>query len=434
MESPAVNKQTEMTSSSSEVESSGAVPSELNDVTTQFQHSVTLQEQGDASNEQPEKTEEDSFWLTIPEGVDWATINEIEEAKASAQSELDDITTQFQHSVSLQDHRDEYIELPEEIETEERYYVHPIPPYVPPIPPPVDIEDVLARKKLVLLVDLDHCILHTTLSPDVPRDMPNVVFYGDEIDDPCCTAFRPGLDQCLRDWKQLFDLYVCTKGTRDYAEDVLDIIDPDNEFFERRIFSRENMEPDTKLNVLYDLFPSEDPSYVIMIDDTASVWNSSDNLINVIPYVYFEESSEFYENYKDYIDTDCYLTKSLNPFLKSIHARYFELREKGNSSVDVRHVIYEKCQEILAGVTIYFGEMKNDEEESDVRSNADMMGATVVYEADESVTHIVTYHCTQEVKEAQELSHCPVYHSQWILDCMNHWRRLPEEHYMITQH
>ena len=134
-----------------------------------------------------------------------------------------------------------------------------MPAQIPsPIPQPVDMEDLLTRKKLVLMVDLDHCILHTDFTDNVPRDMSNVVFYGDGTAHPACKAFRPSLAECLREWKQLFALYVCTKGVRDYAKDVLDIIDPDNQFFEGRRFSSENMEPDTKVNVLYDLFPSGD--------------------------------------------------------------------------------------------------------------------------------------------------------------------------------
>ena len=79
-------------------------------------------------------------------------------------------------------------------------------------------------------------------------DRPNVKFYQgrDQSGETCslCFAFRPGLSDALEQWSKMYDLYVCTMGIRSYANAVLDIIDPDDKLFHRRMISTENFTSD----------------------------------------------------------------------------------------------------------------------------------------------------------------------------------------------
>ena len=50
---------------------------------------------------------------------------------------------------------------------------------------------------------------------------------------------RPGLQKFLQDCSSMYEMHVYTMGTRQYAESVCRIIDPDGKSFANRILSRD---------------------------------------------------------------------------------------------------------------------------------------------------------------------------------------------------
>ena len=74
-------------------------------------------------------------------------------------------------------------------------------------PPPVDVSDLLSKKNLALIVDLDQTILHSEDSYKIPTDMPNVKFYQGQDQSGTtycfCFAFRPGLSDALEQWSKM---------------------------------------------------------------------------------------------------------------------------------------------------------------------------------------------------------------------------------------
>ena len=94
-------------------------------------------------------------------------------------------------------------------------------------------------------------------------------------------------------------MHVYTMGTRAYAEEVCNAIDPDGSIFGGRVLSRDESGSACRrcyssifpmLTVLIGLtqkslqrlFPC-DTSMVVIIDDRADVWEWSPNLLKVIP-------------------------------------------------------------------------------------------------------------------------------------------------------
>lgn len=161
---------------------------------------------------------------------------------------------------------------------------------------------LLALKKLSLVVDLDQTIIHATVDPTVEEwqndeDNPNHEAVKDVrkfklVDDGPgargCWYYiklRPGLKEFLENVSKLYELHIYTMGTRLYAQNIANIVDPERKIFGDRILSRDESGSLTAKN-LQRLFPV-DTKMVVIIDDRGDVWKWSENLIKVTPYDFF---------------------------------------------------------------------------------------------------------------------------------------------------
>ncbi|GAA5872133.1 hypothetical protein JCM1840_006328 [Sporobolomyces johnsonii] len=109
----------------------------------------------------------------------------------------------------------------------------------------------------------------------------------DEDEDGCWyyIKMRPGLPDFLRRVAEIYEMHVYTMGTRAYAKEVCNVIDPDGGLFGGRILSRDESGSMTRKS-LQRLFPC-DTNMVVIIDDRADVWDGSPNLVKVVPYEFF---------------------------------------------------------------------------------------------------------------------------------------------------
>lgn len=161
---------------------------------------------------------------------------------------------------------------------------------------------LLASKKLSLVVDLDQTIIHATVDPTVGdwqkddnnpnypavKDVRSFLLDDDAPGRPGCWYYiklRPGLEEFLEKISKIYELHIYTMGTRAYAKNIADIIDPEHKIFGDRILSRTESGSMTAKN-LQRLFPV-DTKIVVIIDDRGDVWKWSPNLIKVTPYDFF---------------------------------------------------------------------------------------------------------------------------------------------------
>ena len=161
---------------------------------------------------------------------------------------------------------------------------------------------LLSSKKLSLVVDLDQTIIHATVDPTVAEwkkdtDNPNHNAVKDVrafqlVDDgpgaKGCWYYiklRPGLNEFLENVSKIYELHIYTMGTRAYAQNIANIIDPERKIFGDRILSRDESGSLVAKN-LQRLFPV-DTKMVVIIDDRGDVWQWNNNLIKVSPYDFF---------------------------------------------------------------------------------------------------------------------------------------------------
>ncbi|XP_017125134.1 RNA polymerase II subunit A C-terminal domain phosphatase [Drosophila elegans] len=156
-----------------------------------------------------------------------------------------------------------------------------------------DTRRLLADRKLVLLVDLDQTVIHTT-NDTVPENIKGI--YHFQLYGPHSpwyhTRLRPGTAEFLERMSQLYELHICTFGARNYAHMIAQLLDPEGKFFSHRILSRDEcFNATSKTDNLKALFPNGD-SMVCIIDDREDVWNMASNLIQVKPYHFFQHTGD----------------------------------------------------------------------------------------------------------------------------------------------
>ena len=161
---------------------------------------------------------------------------------------------------------------------------------------------LLSAKKLSLVVDLDQTVIQATVDPTVAEWQkdpinPNYEAVKDvrsfqlKDDGPGGNGMwyyiklRPGLESFLENMSTLYELHIYTMGTRAYARQITDIIDPKRKIFGNRVLSRSENGSMSAKN-LQRLFPV-DTKMVVIIDDRGDVWNWIENLIKVTPFDFF---------------------------------------------------------------------------------------------------------------------------------------------------
>ncbi|KAJ7991375.1 hypothetical protein DPEC_G00283160 [Dallia pectoralis] len=149
------------------------------------------------------------------------------------------------------------------------------------------------NKKLVLMVDLDQTLIHTT-EQHCPRMSNKGIFHfqlgrGEPM---LHTRLRPHCKEFLEKIAKLYELHVFTFGSRLYAHTIAGFLDPEKKLFSHRILSRDEcIDPFSKTGNLRNLFPCGD-SMVCIIDDREDVWKFAPNLITVKKYNYFQGTGD----------------------------------------------------------------------------------------------------------------------------------------------
>ncbi|XP_003219812.2 RNA polymerase II subunit A C-terminal domain phosphatase [Anolis carolinensis] len=156
-----------------------------------------------------------------------------------------------------------------------------------------DQERLRRNRKLVLMVDLDQTLIHTTEQHCQQMSNRGIFHYQLGRGEPMLhTRLRPHCKEFLEKIAKLYELHVFTFGSRLYAHTIAAFLDSEKKLFSHRILSRDEcIDPFSKTGNLRNLFPCGD-SMVCIIDDREDVWKFAPNLITVKKYVYFQGTGD----------------------------------------------------------------------------------------------------------------------------------------------
>lgn len=180
-------------------------------------------------------------------------------------------------------------------------------------------QQLLRERRLLLVLDLDHTLVHATDDPRASAVLehspngcdvssvasfslaPSFASTSGPLNSRMHLKLRPHLSEFLSRCAALFELHIYTMGSRPYADRVAELIDPEKRLFSGRITSREDFEEGrSNQKNISRLFPCDD-SMVLIIDDREDVWVSGTgasfmpNLIRAKPYYFFSGLHEAYD-------------------------------------------------------------------------------------------------------------------------------------------
>ncbi|AED96467.1 putative protein-serine/threonine phosphatase [Arabidopsis thaliana] len=152
-------------------------------------------------------------------------------------------------------------------------------------------------KKLHLVLDLDHTLLHTVMISNLTKEETYLIEEEDSREDlrrlnggyssEFLIKLRPFVHEFLKEANKMFSMYVYTMGDRDYAMNVLNLIDPEKVYFGDRVITR-NESPYIKT---LDLVLADECG-VVIVDDTPHVWpDHKRNLLEITKYNYFSDKT-----------------------------------------------------------------------------------------------------------------------------------------------
>ncbi|XP_057419953.1 RNA polymerase II C-terminal domain phosphatase-like 4 isoform X2 [Lotus japonicus] len=312
-----------------------------------------------------------------------------------------------------------------------------------------DVKNLLCRKKLYLVLDLDHTLLNSTHLAHLSSEEVHLLTQADSLGDVSngslfklehmhmMTKLRPSVRTFLKEANEMFEMYIYTMGDRPYALEMAKLLDPRGEYFNAKVISRDDgtQKHQKGLDVLLG-----QESAVLILDDTEHVWmEHKDNLILMERYHFFGSSCRQFnlnckslsESKSDEDETDGALARVLN-VLKQVHCTFFDKLEEDLVDRDVRKVLSSVRSEVLSGCVIVFSRILHSALPA-LKKMAERMGATCLTELDPSVTHVVATDAGTEksrwaVKEKKFLVH-----PRWIEAANYFWQKQPEENFVVKK-
>ena len=246
------------------------------------------------------------------------------------------------------------------------------------------VNNYLNNQKLILFLDLDNTIIHTSpiriALEDINKLQETYKEYFAKIQiknefkrtDIILVKFRPFLKTFLKNIKNKYEIYIYTQGTKEYATGIIQYI---NLNFEKDSLSTERMmhrildENGFATNKsIKKVFPTQE-NMIIILDDHIEVWkeskDSGENFISIYPYKFFTERDKFInplgapniekipkEKYLKY-DYDNVLFCITN-LLVCVHRKFFEFYQKFKCQKNIQRITKEILWLIFHGKKFYY--------------------------------------------------------------------------------
>ncbi|KAL2927192.1 RNA polymerase II C-terminal domain phosphatase-like 4 [Bienertia sinuspersici] len=221
---------------------------------------------------------------------------------------------------------------------------------------------LLNRKKLQLLLDLDHTLIHARKKDKLKHKEKQRIKSIDDVYEimggEYVVKLRPGIREFLREINSMFDVSIYTLGGREYANEVHKLLESNAGFPKGSwVISREDCVK--TLQKRLDVVLSHE-QVVLIVDDTEEVWGDTckKNLVKIDGYKFFPVN-----NCTN--DGDVELERVLM-VLKKVHGSFFK---EDCSRRDVREVLKSISDFDRKRLVIKFGGKRLSSEANDNMDN-----------------------------------------------------------------
>lgn len=315
-----------------------------------------------------------------------------------------------------------------------------------------DLKNLFSKKKLYLVLDLDHTLLNSSRLLDLTIDEEYLKGSRDDLPDALksslykldymhlMTKLRPFVHSFLKEASNLFEMYIYTMGERAYALKMANLLDPGDVYFHSKVIAQGDGTQRHQKGL--DVVLGQE-SAVLILDDTEAVWGKhKENLILMERYHFFASSCRQFgfsskslsELKTDESESDGALATVLR-VLQQIHSTFYNTEHSASLvDRDVRQVLRTVRKEVLKGCKVVFTRVFPTQfrgENHHLWKMAEQLGATCSSEADPSVTHVISLDPgTEKSRWAMQEGKFLV-HPRWIEAANYLWKKQPEERFPV---
>ncbi len=144
-------------------------------------------------------------------------------------------------------------------------------------------------KQKVLVLDMDETMVSARFKSRMP---PGFVtsFVVDFQDQPIHVRIRPYLQDCLERLSQLYEIIVFTAGVQEYADKILDQIDPERKIIKKRMYRTDCIQLQEFFIKDLDVFIDREKENIVIVDN--SIMSFAFDLDNGVPIQSFMGNEE----------------------------------------------------------------------------------------------------------------------------------------------
>lgn len=125
------------------------------------------------------------------------------------------------------------------------------------------------NKKKTLILDLDETLIHADFDGRFENHDQRITFLYDSQEISVNIFVRPGVFEFLKAVSEIFEIFIFTASKKEYADAVLDFLDPEKMLFKHRLY-RDSCIPINNRVYVKDLsiFVNRKPENIILIDNS----------------------------------------------------------------------------------------------------------------------------------------------------------------------
>ena len=188
-------------------------------------------------------------------------------------------------------------------------------------------------KKITLVIDLDETLIHSDFDDDLQDNFHKTLGFTHENEIVTFNLYiRPGLTDFLNFVKEKFEIIIFTASRKEYADCILNYLDPENNIFSYRLYRDDCISIKNKIFIKdLRILKNRNLENLIMIDNSFySFANQLDNGILITSFYKNEDDTELI-NLKRYLEG--MLNSSIDD-IRTVNQKVFNFESIKNEILD----------------------------------------------------------------------------------------------------
>ena len=145
------------------------------------------------------------------------------------------------------------------------------------------------QKPKLLIFDMDETLVAAKFAGSVPEKFQSTFSFPYQSTE-ISVRLRPYLSDALEKLSQFYEMVVFTAGQQDYADNILDYIDPEKKYFQRRLYRQDCIKCDQFYIKDLDIILDREKTEIIIVDN--SIVSFAFDLENGVPINSFMGTEE----------------------------------------------------------------------------------------------------------------------------------------------